>query len=590
MLENSTNKLVYEVKASKVFAFPVPFTSPSDISCYLETDVVGVELKLAAGEFTVESKSDYSAGADITLTIPLPVGKRLAIVRECPITQLTDFPEFGRFPASANEKALDKLTMICQQLWEELQRCIKLSITSGQNPQQIIEMILSAKDMSLTAAEGAATANASAHAAAMTVQTIWAEITGNDASAQEALEALKQAFEAAGSVAAAAAAGKADVNAASLAAVAEAEKQIGESRDASLAALSATTQDRTQELLALLAETTGAEGVVAVAVKAVEDAKNAAETAAGSVNATADNAIASINAATQVAGIYRDEAQAKAVEAATQAKQAGDSAATAYGYIAETLANKNASAESALKAAEEAAKAEIAANAAAGAAGEAATTAAQQSITLHNQRVDAHSNLFNGKADKEHTHTRSDITDLATHLNSNFAKYLPLAGGSMTGSIRGADGSDGLMLNAALDVTAGAFMRLFQADYADNPGGFQLTARNGSNIHTLKATTAGSLFFDGKDVERVNTKGAKYIRFDSGLQICWDFITGVPEYSGKVVTFPQPFNLNPTVVITPLGPPANALGVNHVKTTTFETSAGSLITEYAWYIAIGTWK
>ncbi len=585
MLENSTNKLVYEVKTSKVFAFPVPFTSPSDIVCYLE-EGQQAERKLAPGEFTVESKDDYSAGADITLNIPLPAGKNLAIVRECPITQLVDFPEFGKFPASANEKALDKLTMICQQLREELARCLKTTITSGSDPQLLLDAIDKAVDAALQASANAVDAEYGCSVIYLGMGKILSQITGDPITAENALKVFAEAAEASAAVESAVNAGIKSIDAASIAALNYANVQLSQ--------VTATAKDvvltETERVYGAINELVGSEGALEAAKEAVRELTEDISDKVDGFDRRVAAAQESVQGIADSVEGYRDAAQEQATKAAANAALAGDQAAAALKYVADTLANKNASAESALKAAEEAAKAEIAANAAAGAAGEAATTAAQQSITLHNNRVDAHSDLFNGKADKEHTHERADITDLANYLSSNFAKYLPLAGGSMTGSIKGASGSDALMLNAAQALTDGSYMRLYQKTYEDNPGGFMIAARNGDNIKSLTATALGSLLWGGKEVERVNSKGAKYIRFDSGLQICWDFVTGVPQYSGKIITFPQPFNLKPAVVVTPLGPPADALGVNHVQTTTFEFSAGSLISEYAWYIAIGTWK
>lgn len=586
MLENSTNKLVYEVKASKVFAFPVPFTSPSDISCYLETDVVGVERKLAAGEFTVESKNDYSAGADITLTIPLPVGKRLAIVRECPITQLTDFPEFGRFPASANEKALDKLTMICQQLYEELSRCVKAGIASGDDPKLIMKAIDAAADTALEAAGLAADAEHGCATILLGMGKIMSDITGDPITAENALKVFAEAAQASAAVKTAVAAGVESINEASIAALEYAEVQLSQvTETAKEAALT-----ETERVYGALNELTGSEGALEAAKKAVAELEaNVTEKVDGfdSRVAAAQETVQGI--ADSVVG-YRDAAQEQAIKAAANAALAGDQAAAALKHVADTLANKNSSAESALKAAEEAAKAEIAANAAAGAAGEAATTAAQQSITLHNQRVDAHSNLFNGKADKEHTHTRSDITDLASYLTNLLAGYLSLSGGAMTGSIKGADGADALMLNAATTLAGGAYARLYQSGYADNPGGFALTARDGDTISQLVATAAGAITWRGETLLTQSEAGIRYVRLGNSMQICWGIISDVTAYSTHVITFPKPFSVNPTVVVTPINSPADSVGVNNVNTTKFELITGSVIGRYAWYIGIGYWK
>ena len=224
--------------------------------------------------------------------------------------------------------------------------------------------------------------------------------------------------------------------------------------------------------------------MVAAAVKAVQDAKDAAESAANGVNVTADNAIASIKAATQVAGVYRDEAQAKATEAATQAKQAGDSAAIAYSYIADTLANKNASAASALQAAEEAAKAQLSANAAAGAAGEAATTAAQQSITLHNARIDAHNGVLLPVAGGTMTGNITVAGDSWQAISSNNKVYLRIYG------------PNGTYPNA-MYLGADSSYLLIDSSSSSVPGRIQLFASDGKNSSYFRFHPDGTLTING---------------------------------------------------------------------------------------------
>lgn len=430
-------------------------------------------------------------GGEVVFSAPVPEGTRITILRDVPVSQETDFQNNTAFYPEVIETALDKIVMICQQYKEELARCVKIAATSGQKPEDIIAMILGAKDIALTAAEGAANANASASAAALTVQTIWAEITGNDASAQEALEALKQAFEAAGSVEAAAAAGRESVNAASLAAVEYANQQINESKDASVEVISATTQNRKAELLALISETLGAEGAVSAAVKTAEDAAASAKESAESIDAATQEALASVNAAVGVADQKRLEAQAAAAEAKTQAEQTGEAAAEAYGYIAQTLANKDASAKSAQDAAQSAASAQIAADAAAGAAGEAAETAAQRSITAHNNSTASH-------PDK-----------------------LSLSGGTVIGVIRlkndgriVADLRDLYIVHASGDTNnrsvicagdayeTGASVYMHGKDHPANPGIFNINANNGTEISTLTGKPDGTLTWRGKNITK----------------------------------------------------------------------------------------
>ena len=467
----------------RMFPFNFAYFEDAHVSVYRG------EVKIPQDEYLVERPAGYNPetgdieGGSIVFFKPPTGGTRITILREVPATQETDIQNSTAFYPEIMEDGLDKLTMLCQQIAEVLGRCVKVDVGSTTKPEDLIDMIFGAKDMALTAAEGATNANAAASAALLTISTIWAEITGNDASAQEALEALKQAFEAAGSVEAAAAAGRESVNEASLAAVDYAKGQIEESKNASVQVLSATTKDRKAELLALISETVGAEGTVAAAVKAAEDAAANAEKTAGVIDAAAQETLASINASIGVAEEKRALAAQAAASAQAQAEQAGDSAAEAYKYIADTLANKNASAQSAQTAAQKAqaaaqsaASAQIAANAAAGAAGEAAQTAAAQSITAHNNNVNSH------------------------------PSKLSLSGGTMTGTLTVAPDNSILtskdtsvlrIYGGTTGESAGLF--LFGKD-SSNKGFVYVRANDGTNTKDLVLRPDGGLTWDGDAV------------------------------------------------------------------------------------------
>lgn len=363
------------------FPFHFPVLEASHVAVYLGSG--DTESRVSNG-YSVNL--DENGGGSVVFATAPAKGSRVAILRDAPFDQQTDLQDNTAFYPEVLEAMSDKLTMLCQQLREEVERCVKIGVASGESPESVIRMILGAKDMALDSASTAASAAAACSSAQLTIATIWAEITGDSASAEAAIDALKEAWEAAGSVKAAAEAGKASVNEASLAAVEYAKGQIGEAQNASVNVLSATTKSRKEELLALIAETVGAEGTVAAAVQAAQEAAEAAAEETGKIESVSEAAQTSISAAVTVADQKKQAAEAAANEAATQAEAAGDSAAEAYRYIAQTLANKNAA--EAAQAAAESAKAD--AQAAAGSA----SSVANASVTAHNASVDAHPGLF----------------------------------------------------------------------------------------------------------------------------------------------------------------------------------------------------
>lgn len=90
-----------------------------------------VETRLALNvDFTV-SGAGSPFGGWVTLAAALAVGQELTIVRDVPITQLADYVESDSFPANSHEDALDKLTMIAQQLSQGVRRSIRVPETSA---------------------------------------------------------------------------------------------------------------------------------------------------------------------------------------------------------------------------------------------------------------------------------------------------------------------------------------------------------------------------------------------------------------------------------------------------------------------------
>ena len=144
------------------------------------------------------------------------------------------------------------------------------------------------------------------------------------------------------------------------------------------------------------------------------------------------------------------------------------------------------------------------------------------------------------------------IAALPTSLATTF---LPLAGGTMTGTIVG------------------------------NP--LTLSADDGNDSADLVLNPSGSATWAGKEVERVNASGTDYIRYESGLQICWNRVSSVTT-SGKAETFPMAFDSTPRLSVATASN-AVAIGFTSLSTTgvTFKSASGTQAIDY---IAVGYWK
>lgn len=187
---------------------------------------------------------------------------------------------------------------------------------------------------------------------------------------------------------------------------------------------------------------------------------------------------------------------------------------------------------------------------------------------------------------------------------TDLANYLPLAGGTMTGKITRSSGTglasrdvdtSFLYIGGGTTDSNGAYLSLYGKDHS-NAGRFILAAKDGTNSTYLNGLASGSLNWDGKEVERVNASGSDYIRFQSGLQICWGYAQTTT--SGHTYTFPVSFDTNPKVAFsvgnTTESNTSYSTKITGLSKTSFKgicsstSNTGQNIT--CTYIAVGFWK
>lgn len=111
------------------FAFPYPFLEDADIYVVLILASGVEDPQVLNTDYTLTGAGSGSGGT-ITMVTPPATGQRLVIYREVPLTQETDYVSGDPFPAESHERALDKLTMITQQLTEQVSRTLQFAITT----------------------------------------------------------------------------------------------------------------------------------------------------------------------------------------------------------------------------------------------------------------------------------------------------------------------------------------------------------------------------------------------------------------------------------------------------------------------------
>ncbi len=131
-LSSETSRVQYAGNGSSVTAYAVPFK-------FLDNDHVQVVLKDSDGtEVTLEETTHYTltgagedSGGELLTVTGYDSSYSLTIYRDLPFTQPSDYESQGAFPAESHETALDRVTMLCQQLKLLTDQSFKVSPASG---------------------------------------------------------------------------------------------------------------------------------------------------------------------------------------------------------------------------------------------------------------------------------------------------------------------------------------------------------------------------------------------------------------------------------------------------------------------------
>ncbi len=134
-VSSETAKVTYNGDGStSSFSVTFYFLDTSDVKV-IHRDAGGNETTWTEGsQYALTGAGAQSGGTVTVSTSPADytpaAGETLTIKRNLDLTQETDYPEGGQFPASAHEDALDRSAMRDQQLKEEVDRKIGFSETS----------------------------------------------------------------------------------------------------------------------------------------------------------------------------------------------------------------------------------------------------------------------------------------------------------------------------------------------------------------------------------------------------------------------------------------------------------------------------
>lgn len=182
-ISSSTRKAGPFACNGSTVAFPFAFKvfTTADVRVVL-ADSNGVESDLALGtNYTVALNADQDAnpGGTVTTTATYATGYKITLTSQVQNLQPVTLTNQGGFYPKVINDALDRLTIMAQQLAEQVGRAVKTSISSSSTPDQLLSDIGAAvtnASNSATAAAGSATnsansATASANSAASAAQS-----------------------------------------------------------------------------------------------------------------------------------------------------------------------------------------------------------------------------------------------------------------------------------------------------------------------------------------------------------------------------------------------------------------------------------
>lgn len=164
--------------ATVAFPFSFKIFTAAEVLVVL-TDAAGAESNLSLGTHytvTINANQDANPGGTVTTTAVYAGGYRITLTSQVQNLQPVTLTNQGGFYPKIINDALDRLTIMVQQVAEQVGRAVKVGISSATSPDQLISTLLTAvanalgysnaASASATAAAGSATTAASSATAA----------------------------------------------------------------------------------------------------------------------------------------------------------------------------------------------------------------------------------------------------------------------------------------------------------------------------------------------------------------------------------------------------------------------------------------
>lgn len=166
-IQAATRKAIHVGNGSAtVFPFAFKVFKKEDVRV-IRTSSAGVETPLVLGadyDVSLATNQASSPGGNVTYPLNgtvLASGEKLTVLGNIAITQPVELTNLGGFYPNVIETALDRRTIIEQQLQEQVDRAVKVPASSSLDPAQLIDNLVQSAANATTAATQASDALAS---------------------------------------------------------------------------------------------------------------------------------------------------------------------------------------------------------------------------------------------------------------------------------------------------------------------------------------------------------------------------------------------------------------------------------------------
>lgn len=133
------SSVTYDFDFNVLLLDPTEDEAKQAIKCVVSDGAAETEL-IYGTDYSV-TLNDNSVGGTVTVTDPRTSDYTIIIYREYKNLQESKYENYNSFPASTVERDFDKCIMLCQNLQEQIERCVKVGMSSSVEPQILIDHV-----------------------------------------------------------------------------------------------------------------------------------------------------------------------------------------------------------------------------------------------------------------------------------------------------------------------------------------------------------------------------------------------------------------------------------------------------------------